>query len=113
MRTLGKYMLSLALALVCVVTTYAEEDGRVVEAKFEPQSVLIGDHFDLVVEVDVAEGCRVAFPTITPEFAEGRIELLKDNAVDTLSMKMGRYHLRKSYRLTSFEPAQYRFDSLA
>ena len=113
MRAFAKYILSLAVVLVCATTTFAEEKGRVVEAKFEPQSVLIGDHFDLVVEVDVAEGCRVAFPTITPEFAEGRIELLEERAVDTLSVKKGRYHLRKSYRLTSFEPAQYHFDSLA
>ena len=93
--------------------TSAYGQGRVVDARFVPDSVLIGDHFDLIVEVDVEEGSRVAFPTIGADFAEGRIELLKDGKLDTLAVKNGRYHLRKSYRLTSFEPAEYHFDSLA
>lgn len=113
MRALAKYILLLTLVLACATTTSTYGQGRVVDARFVPDSVLIGDHFELVLEVDVEEGSRVAFPTIGADFAEGRIELLKDNEVDTLSTKKGRYHLRKSYRLTSFEPAEYHFDSLA
>lgn len=106
-------MLSFVAALLCATTFHAYGQGRVVEAKFAPDSVLIGDHFDLILEVEVAEDSRVAFPTIGADFAEGRIELLKEGKLDTLSVKDGRYHLRKSYRLTSFEPATYHIDSLA
>lgn len=113
MRVLAKYILSLVALLACAAMTSAYGQSRVVDARFVPDSVLIGDHFDLIVEVDVEEGSRVAFPTIGADFAEGRIELLKDGKLDTLAVKNGRYHLRKSYRLTSFEPAEYHFDSLA
>ena len=113
MRALCKYILSLIAVLVCATTAQTYGQGRVVEAMFVPDSVLLGDHFDLIVEVDVEEGSRVAFPTIDADFAEGRIELIKEGKLDTLAVKNGRYHLRKSYRLTSFEPATYHLDTLA
>lgn len=113
MKIARRYITTLLWALlVGAATASAEEPVRVVEARFEPDSVLLGDHFDLVLEVEVADGHLVAFPTITPEFAEGRIELLEERGVDTLGASEGRYHLRKSYRMISFEPAQYRIDSL-
>ena len=91
---------------------YAQEPVRVVGAAFEPREVLIGDHFQLNMEVEAEDGCEVAFPTITEQFAEGRIELLEELPTDTVSHKEGVWALRKSYRLTSFEPAEYRLDSL-
>ena len=90
----------------------AQEPVRVVSAAFEPSAVLIGDHFQLNMEVEAEEGCEVAFPTITEQFAEGRIELLEELPTDTVSHKEGVWALRKSYRLTSFEPAEYHLDSL-
>lgn len=90
----------------------SQEPVRVVGAGFEPEEVLIGDHFHLNIDVEAEDGCEVAFPTITEEFAEGRIELLEDIATDTVSHKNGVWALRKSYRLTSFEPAEYHLDSL-
>ena len=91
---------------------YAQEPVRVVGAGFEPSEVLIGDHFRLNIDVEAEDGCEVAFPTITEEFAGGHIELLEEIATDTVSHKEGVWALRKSYRLTSFEPADYHLDSL-
>lgn len=88
------------------------ENSRLVEARFEPQEVLIGDHFELRMAVEVPEGTDVGFPTITEEFTEGRIELLEELPADTVATTEGRYELRKRYRLTCFEPAEYRVDSV-
>lgn len=90
----------------------AEEPVKIVGARFEPANVLIGDHFNLIMEVETDGQHAIAFPKITPEFTEGRIELLKDEAVDTLESGRGAYRLRKSYRLICFEPAAYHIDSL-
>lgn len=90
---------------------------RVVGAGFHPEQVLLGDHFWLEIEAEVdqapeGEQVQVAFPEITPEFTEGRIELLEEEPTDTVAFKDGVYQLRKRYRLTSFEPAEYTIDSL-
>ena len=111
MKTKRRYIV-LLVALVVALYGVAGEPVKIKDARFEPGSVLIGDHFDLVIEVECEEGSGVGFPAIGPEFAEGRIELLEDGRVDTLSSE-GRYLLRKNYRMTSFEPASYRLDSLA
>ena len=111
MKTKRRYIV-LLVALVVALCGVAGEPVKIMDARFEPSSVLIGDHFDLVIEVECEEGSGVGFPAIGPEFAEGRIELLEDGRVDTLSSE-GRYLLRKNYRMTSFEPASYRLDSLA
>lgn len=84
---------------------------RIESARFVPDSVLIGDHFDLVMEVVSRDGYAVGFPTIT-NVGEGKIELLEEGKIDTLSMGDGNYHLRKKWRMTSFEPAMYNIDSL-
>lgn len=113
-----RYTLGLLMLLGGVQMAVAEgvADGQspvqLLGARFEPSQVLIGDHFELVLEVEAEEGNEVAFPTITPDFTEGRIELLEERGVDTLESGGGRYRLRKSYRLTSFEPAHYSLDSV-
>lgn len=113
MKIAKRYITTLLWALLAgAVVASAEEPVRVVDARFEPDSVLLGDHFNLVMDLEVEGGRLVAFPTITPEFAEGRIELLEERRVDTLNVSEGRYRLRKSYRMISFEPAQYRIDSV-
>ena len=61
---------------------YAQEPVRVVGAGFEPSEVLIGDHFRLNIDVEAEDGCEVAFPTITEEFAGGHIELLEEIATE-------------------------------
>ena len=112
MKKLIRYFVVLCALVCCVVSAAAQGRVEIKDARFEPDSVLLGDHFDLVLEV-VGEGnVAVGFPSITPEFAEGRIELIAERGVDTLSSEEGRYHLRKSWRLTSFEPAMYSIDSL-
>lgn len=112
MRELRRYVVALCAAVCCAISVAAQGRVELADARFEPDSVLLGDHFDLVLEV-VSEGnVAVGFPSITPEFAEGRIELIAEQGVDTLSTEEGRYHLRKRWRMTSFEPAMYSIDSI-
>lgn len=94
------------------MATAQERPVRVVGAAFEPSEVLVGDHLYLHIDVEAEDGYEVAFPTITEDFTEGRIELLEEITTDTVSHKEGVWALRKSYRLTSFEPAEYHLDSL-
>lgn len=112
MRGLRRYIVALCVAVGAVLSAAAQEGVRIESARFEPDSVLLGDHFDLVMDVFAPEGYTVDFPTITPDFAEGKIELIEDKMLDTLRRADGGYHLRKRWRLTSFEPAEYNIGSL-
>lgn len=92
----------------------AQEPVRIVRAAFEPESLLLGDHFELVVEVEAeSDSYEVALPLLDDGLAEGRIELVEDVAAERTTPNAEGYRLRKSYRLRSFEPATYGFDSLA
>ena len=109
-----KYVWTLLAALfVGVSVAFAGEPVRVVDARFEPAEVLVGDHLDLVLEVDAAEGSEVAFPEITSEFADGYLELLDEGEViQRAGTERGRVSLRKRYRLIAFEVGEFRLDSL-
>lgn len=104
-------LLLLAALCVGVGVTSADEPVRA-EARFEPAEVVVGDHLDLVLDVDVADGYEVAFPEITPEFANGYLELLKDNEVEEVAAESGRVGLRKRYRLIAFEEGEFSIDSV-
>ncbi|MBR3931197.1 MAG: hypothetical protein IKJ46_01275, partial [Tidjanibacter sp.] len=67
------------------MATAQERPVRVVGAAFEPSEVLVGDHLYLHIDVEAEDGYEVAFPTITEDFTEGRIELLEEITTDTVS----------------------------
>lgn len=105
-------MLSL-LAMLCVGVSLASADEPVrAEARFEPAEVVVGDHLDLVLDVEAAEGYEVAFPEITPEFANGYLELLEEAAVEERMAERGKIGLRKRYRLIAFEEGEFSIDSV-
>ncbi len=111
MRGLRRYIVALGVVLGGLLSVFAVEPVRIESARFVPDSVLLGDHFDLVMEVVSREGYAVGFPTIT-NIGEGKIELLKEEKIDTLGAENGDYRLRKRWRMTSFEPAMYSIDSI-
>lgn len=111
MSGLRRYIVTLCVVLGGWLSVAAGEPVRIESARFVPDSVLIGDHFDLVMEVVSREGYAVGFPSIA-NAGEGKIELLEEGGVDTLSVAGGDYRLRKRWRMTSFEPAKYSIDSL-
>lgn len=89
-----------ALFSLCAQTT-----PPVVTARIEPDSIMIGDRFDYVIEVEKDQVQVVAFP----EFERDKtgIELVKSHPVDTLE-RNGRYmKLRKKYTLAAFDEGKY------
>ena len=109
-------MLATMVALMAVIWGVVAQDEpvRIVGAAFQPESVLLGDHFELTVEVEAeSDSYEVALPMLDEGLAEGRIELVEDVEAERTNLNEKGYRLRKSYRLRSFEPASYGFDSLA
>ena len=74
-----------------------------VEARVEtPDSLMIGDRFDLVVEVEKDLVQTVVFPTFEGE-PSGALEQVEEHAVDTLVRDGRRLRLSKRYTLQVFE----------
>ena len=73
-----------------------------VEAHLEPDSVMIGDRFDCVIEVEKDLVQVVAFPAFDNS-SDGAVELVSESQPDTLSREGRRLRLRKRYTLQVFE----------
>lgn len=75
-----------------------------VRAHIDPDSILIGDRFEYVIEVDKDQVQTVLFPdfTGTPGF-----ELVRSLPVDTLAREGRAQRLRKRYVLAAFEEGNY------
>jgi hypothetical protein len=71
----------------------------VVGARLVPDSVAIGDRFELEVTVDKDTAQQVAFPPLDRE----GIEVVEERAVDTLESSGPRVMLGKRYVLTTFD----------
>ena len=112
MSALKRYIVTLCAVVCGTLSVAAQGSVEIRDVRFEPDSVLLGDHFDLVMEIVSRGDVALALPEIGADFAEGRIELLQDLGLDTLSVDEGGYRLRKRWRMTSFEPAMYSIDSL-
>lgn len=96
-----KRLLATALCLLCAAGTWAQAPG--VTARVEPDSIFIGDRFDLVIEVDKDLVQVVEFPVFQPGEGKSGIELVEDMPVDTLERDGRHIKLQKRYRLTAFE----------
>ncbi len=81
------------------------QDTPVVTAYVEPDSILIGDRFDYVIDVEKDLVQVVDFPVFEPR--EGEIELVESFPVDTLQRDGRKLRLRKRYRLAAFGEGKY------
>lgn len=88
-------------------TTAAAQEIPVVRARVEPDSILIGDRFDYIIEVEKDLVQVVQFPEFTPPDASHSIELVESLPVDTLERDGRHLKLRKRYRLAAFEEGKY------
>ena len=91
------------LLTLWIVPTMAQEKPRV-EAHMEPDSVGIGEKFDLVIDVDRDMMQVVVFPDFEPG---GELELSANLAPDTLKQEGRRLRLRKRYRLQAFQEGRF------
>ena len=97
--------LFLALALLLAWGAAAAQEVPKVSAHVEPDSILIGDRFDLVIDVEKDLVQVVEFPEF--EDREGKIEIVESLPVDTLERDGRQLKLRKRYRLAAFDEGRY------
>lgn len=78
-----------------------------VRARVEPDSIFIGDRFDLVIEVEKDLVQTVEFPEFRPEAQNSDFELVESLPVDTLLRDGRRLHLSKRYRVAAFGEGRF------
>ncbi len=88
------------LLLGCGLWTAAAQQPRVT-ARVEPDSIFIGDRFEVVIEVEKDLVQTVSFPAF--DSPDRRIELVGVGAVDTLERAGRRLKLARRYELAAFE----------
>ena len=95
-----------AAAMLGALTAAAQSQQPVVTARVEPDSIGIGDRFELVIDVEKDLVQVVEFPVF--EQRTEYFELLDGNLpVDTLAREGRRLKLRKRYRLAAFEEGRF------
>ena len=100
-----KRLFAIAL-LLAGAAARAQSDVPQVTAHIQPDSVMIGDRFDLVVDVEKDLVQVVQFP----EFEDkpgNPIELHKEYPIDTLERDGRHLKLRKRYTLAAFEEGKW------
>ncbi len=85
-----------------------DDDAPRVRAHFSTDSILLGDRFQLSVEVDKDMMQVVEFPAFDNGRLADSIEIVSEGPVDTLAQEGRRLKLKRTYELTCFEPAVYR-----
>lgn len=110
MRRLATFLL-----LLGALAARGAPDVPQVSARFEPDTIQIGDHFRLrmVVEKDIVQvvGLPERDPAAGNRFTD-RIEILEEYPLDTLSLEGRRVTLVKEYLLTTFEAGVHRVPNL-
>lgn len=78
-----------------------------VSAKFEPDSVAIGDHFSLEVQVTQDVMQFIGFPEFEDGMLGGIVEILAESDIDTLKKDGRQITVGKKYTLTCFDEGWY------
>ena len=99
-----KRLFAIAL-LLAGAAARAQSDVPQVTAHIQPDSVMIGDRFDLMVDVEKDLVQVVEFPEFDPR--DGKIELVENCPVDTLERDGRHLRLRKRYTLAAFEEGKW------
>ena len=100
-----KRLFAIAL-LLAGAAARAQSDVPQVTAHIQPDSVMIGDRFDLVVDVEKDLVQVVQFPEFEDKPGSA-IELHKEHPVDTLERDGRHLKLRKRYTLAAFEEGKW------
>lgn len=100
-----KRLFAIAL-LLAGATARAQSDVPQVTTHIQPDSVMIGDRFDLMVDVEKDLVQVVQFPEFEDKPGSA-IELHKEHPVDTLERDGRHLKLRKRYTLAAFEEGKW------
>lgn len=101
--------LPLLVLLFAAFGARAQSPRPVVTARVEPDSVMIGDRFDYIIEVEKDLVQVVRFPVFQPGENPGALVLVEEAPVDTLLHEGRRMKLRKRYRMAVFEEGHHDF----
>ena len=96
-------LFTIVALLLVAATVRAQQTPPIVTARVEPDSIGIGDQFDLVVDVQKDLVQTVLFPAYDPTDKSGAIELVKELPVDTLKRDGRHLELQKRYRMQAFQ----------
>lgn len=97
----------LTILLLTIVFTANAQDKPQVKATITPDSMMIGDHFTLKVEITKDVMQIVDFPIFENGEIAKAIEILSENDVDTIAKDGRNVTIGKSYTLTSFDEGNY------
>lgn len=98
----------LLLGLLLTAGAARGQQTPVVTARVEPDSVMIGDRFDYIIEVEKDLVQVVDFPVFRSDGKEDLV-LVEEAPVDTLEREGRRMKLRKRYRLAIFQEGHHDF----
>lgn len=101
--------LPLLVLLFAAFGARAQSPRPVVTARVEPDSVMIGDRFDYIIEVEKDLVQVVRFPVFQPGENPGALVLVEEAPVDTLLREGRCMKLRKRYRMAVFEEGHHDF----
>ena len=94
-----------AIALLFTALAARAQNTPTVTARVEPDSIMIGDRFDYIIDVEKDLVQVVEFPEFDPR--DGKIELVEECPVDTLERDGRHLKLRKRYRMAAFDEGKY------
>ncbi|MFI3320583.1 MAG: hypothetical protein SNH01_07220 [Rikenellaceae bacterium] len=106
MRHFRIYTLLAVIFAVAVQLATAQGEKPRVHAALSRDSVMIGDQFELVIDVESDVMQRVVFPDFNLADS-ATLELVDSRAVDTVSKDGRKLRLRKRYILTTFDEGRY------
>ncbi len=113
-RNIPKRHICAAAVLAVLLLPFAKAlaaDEPEVHVRLSADTVMIGDHFYLGVEIKKDMVQVVDFPTLGKQMMNGAFELLDESPVDTLSVEGRMQHLYKRYEMICFDEGVYNIDS--
>lgn len=99
-----QFIYSLFFLLIVQINTAHGQEARV-KASLDTSMMLIGDHVEFALSVNMPQSAEAAFPVITDTLTEN-IEVLRDLPFDTI-LDNGMQTIRKPYIVTSFDSGSY------
>ena len=100
------YSLAIIFA-TSIFSGYAQGGTPVISAKIIPDSITIGDQFELKVTIDKSLVQVVEFPLFEDNKLGGVIEILSEGQIDTISKEGKDIKIQKRYLLTAFDAGHY------
>ncbi|MDR3185057.1 MAG: transmembrane domain-containing protein [Prevotellaceae bacterium] len=95
------------ILIACLlISSYAGAQEAVLKASFDRDSIMIGEQVQWTLKATVDRSIEAFFPVID-SITDGRIELLKNEGLDTLQTSSNNITIQHTYIITSFDEGIY------